>query len=164
MLLKTKKDKKALSIKGKKRADYPDKSKTKSKTKEKTDKEEIGDKQRTRQNIYKILIGSLAGLCNGLFGGGGGMIVVPMLTMLLKYPEKQAHATTILIILPLSITSGLLYSSFGFVNGEVLFPTMAGVIAGGVAGALLLKRINSAILGYVFSAVMIFAGLKMIFL
>ena len=126
--------------------------------------ERIIDVKSNKQTLFKVLIGSLAGLANGLFGGGGGMIVVPMLIFLMKYKEKQAHATAIMIILPLSVTSGLLYSSFGFVDLSVLLPTMFGVIAGGVVGAIVLKKINSTVLLYVFCAVMVIAGLKMAFL
>ena len=51
----------------------------------------------SKQNLYAVMAGGLAGLVNGLFGGGGGMIVVPMLTGLLKRDPKRAHATALII-------------------------------------------------------------------
>ena len=110
-----------------------------------------------------LLTGGIAGFVNGLFGGGGGMIVVPMLIKLLKYSEREAHATAILIILPLSLLSGLFYASFGCVNFSILIPAGLGVIGGGVFGAYALNKLSSKWVTIIFSAVMLFAGVKMIF-
>ena len=52
-----------------------------------------------------IIIGLFIGFVNGFWGGGGGMICVPTLSMILGLEEKESHATTILIMLPLSIAS-----------------------------------------------------------
>jgi uncharacterized membrane protein YfcA len=120
------------------------------------------DKSKGKQTTYAIITGALAGLINGLFGGGGGMIVVPMITTLLKCPPKKAHATAILIILPLSIVSGLFYLSFGVLNVGVAIPTGIGVIIGGGLGALLLSKISNKWLVIVFSAIMAIAGLKLL--
>lgn len=113
-------------------------------------------------NLY-LLTGALSGFVNGVFGGGGGMIVVPMLTKLLKFEEREAHATAILIILPLSLLSGLFYASFGAVNLPVLIPAGLGVVGGGLLGALLLGKLSSKWVTIIFSIVMAIAGAKMIF-
>ena len=111
----------------------------------------------------KIVAGIVAGLINGLFGGGGGMIVVPCLKYLLKYETGAAHATAIAVILPLSVLSGVFYTFFGNVRCEpTLFVTL-GVTAGGIAGAFLLKKLSSKPVTFIFSAVMAFAGVKMLF-
>lgn len=112
--------------------------------------------------LYGI-IGVSAGLVNGLFGGGGGMIVVPMLIMLLGLEPKRAHATAILIILPLSIVSGLFYAAFGNLQADIAIPVGLGVVAGGVVGAFLLSKISSKWLIIIFSVVMAAAGVKMLF-
>ena len=113
--------------------------------------------------MLKILTGFFAGLVNGLFGGGGGMIVVPSLRYMLKYRTANAHATAIAIILPVSVLSGVFYTAFGnFALTPVSF-TALGVIAGGVIGALLLKKLSSLPITVVFSAVMAAAGVKMLF-
>ena len=117
----------------------------------------------TKQKIYAILTGVSCGVINGVFGGGGGMIVVPMLTYLLKYEEKYAHATAILIILPLSIVSSIFYISFGNLELGLLLPVGVGVVAGGTAGALLLSKLSSKWIGIIFSLVMAAAGIKMLF-
>ncbi len=116
-----------------------------------------------KETFFAVVTGSVAGLINGLFGGGGGMIVVPMLVALLKRNPKTAHATAILIILPLSIVSGLLYVSFGNLKLNVGIPVVIGVVIGGVIGALLLKKLSSKWIIIIFSVVMAGAGVKMLF-
>ncbi len=113
-------------------------------------------------NLYAIVTGALAGFFNGLFGGGGGMIVVPMLIHLLSCPQKKAHATAILIILPLSIVSGLFYLSFGALNLSIAIPTGVGVVLGGCGGAFLLSKLSSRWVLIIFSVVMAVAGVKML--
>ena len=88
------------------------------------------------------------------------MIAVPALTAS-GIPSKTAHATAIAIILPLSLISGAVYLSKGAADLSVILPSCAGVIAGGIAGALLLKKINSRGLSLLFYALMIAAGLKL---
>lgn len=120
-------------------------------------------KNEKNQKIFAVVAGGIAGLINGLFGGGGGMIIVPMLINFLNCPEKKAHATAILIILPLSITSGLFYLSFGALNLSVAIPTTIGVVVGGGVGALLLSKLSGRWVTIIFSVVMAVAGIKMLF-
>lgn len=114
------------------------------------------------QTLFAILTGGIAGLANGVFGGGGGMIVVPMLTYLLNCPPKKAHATAILIILPISIVSGLFYTAFGNLNLRIGLPVTIGVVLGGISGALLLSKLSSRWTVLIFSIIMASAGIKML--
>lgn len=116
--------------------------------------------------INKIIIisaGITTGLINGLFGGGGGMIVVPMLIFLAGYENKKAHATALAVILPVSVISGIIYLSFGNFSFPVGLPVTAGVIGGGILGALLLKRLSSKWITLIFAVAMFLAGVKLLF-
>jgi uncharacterized membrane protein YfcA len=108
-------------------------------------------------------IGLITGFVNGFFGGGGGMIIVPLLIYVNKEAVKKAHATALLIILPVSIVSAAFYFSFGSLDYSILLKSGGGVIAGGLIGALLLPKMSNNIIKIVFSAVMLAAGIKMIF-
>lgn len=113
--------------------------------------------------VYCIVGGILVGFINGFFGGGGGMIVVPLLIFLLGLEEKEAHATAIFVILPLSIASSIIYitkNSLDYIN---LLTCGLGVVLGGLIGALLLNKMNNKVLRIIFSGVMIIAGIKMMF-
>ena len=115
------------------------------------------------ERFWAIVIGVFSGFVNGLLGGGGGMIVVPMLCYLLKRKSKEAHATAILIILPLSLISSIFYTIFGKFNFSIGVPVSIGVVLGGAVGALLLSKIKSKWISIIFSVVMMIAGVKMLF-
>lgn len=112
--------------------------------------------------IWLILSGLFIGFVNGFWGGGGGMICVPILINLLKLPEKKGHATTILIMLPLCIASFAVYLIKGSFNLILAINVGVGFVAGGVLGALLLKKINNTALKLIFGIIIIVGGVKMI--
>lgn len=117
----------------------------------------------SKNNIFiKILTGALIGFVNGFWGGGGGMICVPLLMQIIKLPEKKAHATTLLIMLPLSIASLCVYLLSG--NLEIInaLKIGAGFIVGGIIGAVILKFISNVWLGIIFSIIIIAGGVKLL--
>ena len=59
---------------------------------------------------WQILVfGALIGLINGFFGGGGGMVVVPLLNKMFGLEQKKAQATALFVILPISLVSTIVY-------------------------------------------------------
>lgn len=109
-----------------------------------------------------IFIGLITGFANGLFGSGGGTIVVPCMQRLLKVETHKSHATAIAVILPLSILSLFIY----IFKVEILWKTAIfvsiGGIAGGFVGAKLLNRLSGKWLHRIFGAFMVAAAVKMI--
>ena len=116
-----------------------------------------------KEKLYLILTGVVTGLANGFFGGGGGMIVVPLLTFLLYMKAKAAYATAIAIILPVSIISAVVYFLKGSFNFPVGIPSGAGVVLGGIAGAWLLGKLSSKWITRIFAVIMLAAGVKLLF-
>ena len=116
-----------------------------------------------KDKILLVVTGIITGVCNGLFGGGGGMVVVPMLVILLKLVPKKAHATAILIILPISVISAIISVVNGYYDLSVGIPTGLGVVVGGILGALVLKKIDNRMLVKAFAFVMLVAGVKLLF-
>ncbi len=112
--------------------------------------------------ICLLTIGFFIGFINGFWGGGGGMVCVPTLTALLGVADKKAHATTILIMLPLSIASFVVYLLNGNINWNMASFVSGGFVLGGVLGALLLKNINNVVLRIVFSLLIIAGAIKML--
>ena len=113
-----------------------------------------------KEKIYMSLTGALTGLANGFFGGGGGMIVVPLMTFLLKMKSKKAHATALAIILPITLVSACIYFISGEFDFKIGIPSGIGVVAGGIVGAWLLGKISSKWLTKTFAVVMLVAGIK----
>lgn len=108
------------------------------------------------------LAGFLTGAVNGVFGGGGGMVAVPVLKNLLGYGEKRAHATAILVIAPVCAASALVYIFSGYFRADVVIPAAIGTLAGGFAGAKLLGVLPEFIVNAVFIAVMFAAGIRLL--
>ena len=113
-------------------------------------------------NARRIACGGVVGAANSIFGGGGGMIAVPMLKNT-GLDEKRAHATAILVILPVSLLSFLLYAIKGNYDFSVLIPTALGVTAGGLLGAKLLGKLPTKTVNLVFALLQLLAGLSLVF-
>ncbi len=112
--------------------------------------------------IWLIVAGLVIGFVNGFWGGGGGMICVPVLTSVLKLPEKVGHATTLLIMLPLSIASFIVYLIGGSINWFMALEVGGGFVLGGALGALLLKNMSNIVLKILFAIIIIAGGIKLI--
>lgn len=119
-------------------------------------------KTKWMQIIILILSGLVIGALNGFFGGGGGMLVVPVLSLVLKMEEKNSHATAIAVIFPLCLISGIVYLVKGAFNLHVGGPSSIGIIIGGVIGAMLLSKLSNNFLKFLFYGVMLAAGIKMV--
>ena len=116
------------------------------------------------QIICALVAGVFVGFVNGFLGAGGGMLVVPLLRLIFKQQPKVAHATAILVILPVSIVSSIVYLLKGGVIGSpALVPALIGTFGGGIIGTFLLKKLKSGYIVCLFSLVMLVAGGFMIF-
>ena len=115
-------------------------------------------KNGTLNNVQKAVCGVAVGGANSIFGGGGGMLAVPLL-MRVGLSEKRAHATAILVILPVSLLSFILYAYKGLYDFSVLIPTSLGVTAGGILGAQLLGKLPTKIVNFTFGCLQILAGI-----
>ena len=117
-----------------------------------------------KQKFLTLLFGAITGFINGFFGGGGGMIVVPVMTAFMKVEQKVAHATALAVILPVTVVSTVAY----FLRGAVKIPSLTIIIVavsvtvGGIVGALLLKKVSGKALSKIFAVLMLIAGVKMI--
>lgn len=124
------------------------------------------DRQKANNLTKRIVIclgGVFIGFVNGFFGAGGGMICVPIL-LLLGLKNRQAHATAVLTMLPISIASCVVYYSNGALSDLwlVLFVGIGSVL-GGILGSRLLKNISNKALAFVFAAIVVAAGIRMLF-
>ena len=112
--------------------------------------------------IGRIVCGAAVGAANSLFGGGGGMLAVPLLQKT-GLNEKSAHATAIALILPISLFSFFFYAIGGYGDFFVLIPVSLGVTLGGLCGARLLGTLPPKTVNIVFAWLQIAAGLFLFF-
>ncbi len=108
------------------------------------------------------LIGLVTGFFNGLFGSGGGSILVPSFERFLKIEEHKAHSTAIAVILPLSIVSIFIYFKGTDVDLKTVFIVSLGGLLGGFIGAKYLKKIPANWLHKIFGIFMIIGAWRMI--
>lgn len=114
-------------------------------------------------NIKNSLIGSISGFINGVFGSGGGTLLVPILNNILKVEEHKPHATALSIVVFLTVTSSFIYVSKGTYDLNLTFKVAIGSIIGGIIGAKILCKLTGKFLRISFGIIMIIAALRMVF-
>ena len=113
-------------------------------------------------NKKAALIGIVTGFANGLFGSGGGTIVVPAMEKFMNVETKKSHATAIAVILPLSVVTAFIYLKNVDIDWQsVIFVSIGGVF-GGYVGAKALNKISSLWIHRIFGIFMIIAAARMI--
>lgn len=116
-----------------------------------------------KKPVKFAILGFIAGILNGIFGAGGGLLVVPMLESQ-KIEARQAHATSIAIIFPLSVISGALYLLNGVsLDWEKLFLILPLGLLGAAIGSYLLLKMQNKLLKKLFALVMILSSIRILF-
>ena len=104
--------------------------------------------------------GLFIGLCNAVFGAGGGLLAVPYFRRQ-GLAQRDAQALSLSVTLPLSALSAAVYLGQGFVTlSDALRFWPAGLL-GAAAGALLLPRCSNRALQAAFSALMLWCGVRL---
>ena len=107
-------------------------------------------------------VGTAAGAFSGLFGVGGGTIIVPLLILWFGYGEREATGTSlaaIVIIAALAAFGQGLYGNVDIVNGlAVGIPAVGGVIA----GTALQQRIPQVAVSYLFAVVLVAVAVELL--
>lgn len=107
-----------------------------------------------------MLAGSAAGFVNGFFGGGGGMVLVPMLMRRCGLEQRKAFATSIAIILPICALSSVIYLLRGGFDFGVALPYLLGGLAGGFLGGKLFRKLKLKFLNKLFALLLLYGGVK----
>lgn len=107
-----------------------------------------------------LVAGGLAGIANGLFGGGGGSVLVPLLTRLCKLEQRRAFATSVAVILPLCALSVVIYLLRGGLDFGVAWPYLVGGTVGGWLGGRLFRGVQVDWLRRGFGLLLIFGGVR----
>lgn len=116
------------------------------------------------QIILFILIGIAAGILSGMFGIGGGVIVVPALIYLCGFSQLKAQGTSLAILLPpIGIFAFIEYYKNGDVNLKAGMLIALFLILGSILGSKISNSIPTDLLRKGFGILMILVSLKMIF-
>jgi len=108
------------------------------------------------------ICGASAGLVNGLFGAGGGMVLVPLLIRYGKVEDKKAFSSAISIILPMCLVTIFVYWTQQIFPIQESLPYLAGGLAGGVLGGLLFRKVTPQFLHKIFGLVILWGGFRLL--
>ncbi len=113
------------------------------------------------KNRGKYLItGMLGGLANGLFGSGGGLFLVPLLTSWTGLSQKKAFATSVAVILPLSLLSAAVYFWKGALDLWAALPYLIGGGIGGLISGKVFQKIPLTLLRRAFGILILYGGVR----
>lgn len=106
------------------------------------------------------LMGLLGGLCNGLFGAGGGLVLLPLLTRWANVQGHRAFATCLGIMVPLSCVSAIVYFFSGHIDFFTAWPYLLGGLFGGLLAGKLFLKVPLLWLRRIFALFILYAGIK----
>ena len=112
--------------------------------------------------LHYSISGAAAGIINGFFGAGGGMVLVPMLIKFCNIEDKKAFSSAISIILPLSIVTIIIYSTKGIFPIKEASPYLFGGLVGGLLGGVFFKKLSANILHKFFGAIILWGGIRLL--
>jgi len=113
--------------------------------------------------LILMAFGTGAGLLSGMFGLGGGIIIVPGLMFALRMDQRLAHGTSLAGVLPISMASIITYWAHGHIDWWVTLWLTIGSVGGALIGARLLAVVPKRVLTMLFVAVLAIAGIRMFF-
>jgi uncharacterized membrane protein YfcA len=114
------------------------------------------------RSLRLAAIGTLAGLFSGLFGVGGGAVIVPLLVLWLAYEEHSATATSLAAIVFIAGFAALTQGLYG--NVHVLDAVLIGVpaVAGVLIGTRVQQRLPARTVSLLFAAVLVLSAVELI--
>ena len=115
-------------------------------------------------NIFLfILMGLVAGVFSGIFGLGGGTIIIPILVFLFGFSQHQAQGTTLaLMVPPIGLLAAWTYYKAGFVDIKIAAFICLGFFFGGLVGAKLVVGLPDPLLRKIFGVALLVIAIKMI--
>lgn len=114
--------------------------------------------------LILLAIGLMGGIFSGVFGIGGGTIMVPALVYFLGLTQHQAQGTTLAVLMmPVGILGVMRYYQSGNVKVQMAVLIGLGFILGALAGANLVHQIPEAVLKRGFGIFLVILGIRMAF-
>ncbi|HTZ63525.1 MAG TPA: sulfite exporter TauE/SafE family protein [Solirubrobacteraceae bacterium] len=114
------------------------------------------------RSLKLIVIGTVAGLFSGLFGVGGGSVIVPLLVLWLAYGEREATATSLAAIVFIAGFAAAVQGLYG--NVDVGYAALIGVpaIAGVLVGTWLQQRLHTRSIALLFAALLVASAVELV--
>ncbi|MDX6648734.1 MAG: uncharacterized protein QOJ97_685 [Solirubrobacteraceae bacterium] len=107
-------------------------------------------------------IGTAAGIFSGLFGVGGGSIMVPLLVLWLGYETREATGTSLAAIVVIAAIAAGVQAGYGNVDAGHAAAVGVPAVAGVVAGTWLQQRVSTKALTLAFSAFLVLIAIQLV--
>lgn len=109
-----------------------------------------------RDRILKLaMIGTAAGAFSGMFGVGGGTVIVPLMILWLAFGEREATGTSLAAIVVIALLATLIHGAYGNVDlakaAVVGLPAVGGV----VAGTVIQQRVSERLISLLFALLLV---------
>ena len=109
---------------------------------------------------HRRVAGAAAGFVNGIFGGGGGMVLLPLLVRWGGVEGHAAFANCVSVIYPMCVVSAVVYCLRVQPDVLMLLPYLLGGIAGGILSGLTFQKVPVRILKLIFGGFLIYGGVR----
>jgi uncharacterized membrane protein YfcA len=115
------------------------------------------------RNRNVVMVGLAAGLLSGIFGVGGGVLIVPGLMLVAQMEQRRAHGTSLAAVLPIAVTGLVTYLSYDNVDWRAAACLVAGALPGALLGTKWLATVNKKVLTWLFIAVALASAVRLFF-
>ncbi|MGH9243265.1 MAG: sulfite exporter TauE/SafE family protein [Acidimicrobiales bacterium] len=123
-----------------------------------------GAEERTAiRPLHVAGVGVAAGFLSGLFGVGGGILIVPGLILFLRLTQRLAHGTSLAAVLPIALSGVVGYALDDTVDWPVAAFLSAGSVGGALIGTRLLRILPGRALGSAFAVLLLATALRLVF-
>jgi uncharacterized membrane protein YfcA len=106
-----------------------------------------------------LAVASVCGVASGMFGIGGGVLLVPLLGLLFAFSQHRAQGTSLIALIPPTGALALMaYAKQGFVSWRTGLLLIPGVFLGGIVGGFLARKIKPRRMRQVFAGILFALG------
>ena len=112
---------------------------------------------------FKLAVtGTTAGLFSGLFGVGGGTVIVPLLVLWLRYDERDATGTSLAAIFVIAAIATIAQGAYG--NVHIVKGLLVGIpaVGGVLAGTWLQQRVRTDVIGLLFALLLVAVAVDLV--
>jgi hypothetical protein len=108
------------------------------------------------------LIGTAAGFFSGLFGVGGGTVMVPLLVLWLGYGEREATGTSLMAIILIAGAGAAIQAIYGNVHPLEALVVGAPAVLGVVAGTAVQQRVSERVVAFTFAVLLVVSAVLLV--
>ncbi|WP_186578164.1 sulfite exporter TauE/SafE family protein [Aquibacillus kalidii] len=112
--------------------------------------------------IYVFIVAFLVGCLSGFFGIGGGSLTVPVMILFFGFPAHIATATSMFMILFLSVFSSVTHFYLGHITWEYVWLFIPGAFIGGIVGAKINQRLSGPTVEWLLKILLLIIGFRLI--